>query len=197
MTGEPMKVSGILAEDQAVAVKASRAARSSDTPKAGRSFAAVHERALAAEAPKAAADVPLATAAKSGPGKVSGVEAGGAQAPKPVEALAPIKPRKGEAMTPVEGHSYSEITAGGRDGMFVNTSANRRRGDAFVLAFKNGIEYHIYGAGKDRVVVALKPRKDQTEDAPATAPRTGGTTPTVSGTGPTGVEVPTGGVRLP
>jgi hypothetical protein len=87
----------------------------------------------------------------------------------------PIKLRKGESMTQVEGRAYAEVTEGKRDGMFVNTTNNVRRGQAFVLVFKNDTEYHIYGTGKDRVVVSLR-RKDETPPAPTPA----GSTPVVS-----------------
>jgi len=40
--------------------------------------------------------------------------------------------------------------------MYVNTSGGPRDGRAFVLAMRNGIEYHIYGTGEDREVVAVK-----------------------------------------
>jgi hypothetical protein len=67
--------------------------------------------------------------------------------------------RKNEKVKPVEGHAYAEITAGAREGMYINTSGNSRHGEAFVLVRKHGIEYHIYGSGTDREVVALEPRK--------------------------------------
>ena len=70
---------------------------------------------------------------------------------------AEITLRKGEEMQAVEGHAYAEITKGAREGMYVNTSGNVRHGEAFVLVEKRGVEYHIYGSGKDRLVVALKP----------------------------------------
>jgi hypothetical protein len=69
-----------------------------------------------------------------------------------------LKLRKGEEVKPVEGHAYAEITKGAREGMYINTSGNSRHGEAFVLVRKHGIEYHIYGTGKDREVVALEPR---------------------------------------
>jgi hypothetical protein len=82
------------------------------------------------------------------------------------EALpAGVKLRKGEKIEHVEGHAYAEITSGTREGMFINTSGNVRNGEAFVLVRKNGKEYHIYGTGKDRLVVgfhipAAKPPAD-------------------------------------
>ena len=100
---------------------------------------------------------------------------------------AAISLNKGEAMKAVNGHSYAEIDGGKRDGLFVNTSNNKRRGQAFVLVHKHGREYHIYGTGKNRVVVALrKPAHadTQTTTTPTTttntASGTGGATPTVS-----------------
>jgi hypothetical protein len=79
---------------------------------------------------------------------------------KPAE----ITLRKGEEAVAVEGHAYSEITKGAREGMYVNTSGNVRHGEAFVLARKNGKEYHIYGSGKDRLVVGFHtPSSDKAE----------------------------------
>src|SRR5947208_2461824 len=59
---------------------------------------------------------------------------------------------KGEKSAPVKGHAYADITAGPRNGMFINTSGNKRDGQAFVLVKRDGKEFHIYGSGKDRVV---------------------------------------------
>jgi hypothetical protein len=72
--------------------------------------------------------------------------------------------RKGEEAVAVAGHAYSEITKGAREGMYINTSGNSRHGEAFVLVRKDGVEYHIYGTGKDREVVALEPRDERDED---------------------------------
>jgi hypothetical protein len=83
------------------------------------------------------------------------------------EAKAPdtsdLKLRKNEKIEPVEGHGYAEITSGAREGMFINTSGNKRHGEAFVLVNKLGVEYHIYGTGADREVVAIK-RSDEDDD---------------------------------
>ena len=75
-----------------------------------------------------------------------------------------LKLRKNEKIDPVDGHAYAEITSGAREGMFINTSGNKRHGEAFVLVNKGGVEYHIYGTGADREVVALKPRDDDDKD---------------------------------
>jgi hypothetical protein len=84
-----------------------------------------------------------------------------------------IRLRKGEKVKPVEGHAYVDITEGKREGLYINTSGNKRHGEAFQLVIKKGIEYHIYGSGKDRVVVALKPKKDDDgTDTPASTNQT-------------------------
>ena len=74
-----------------------------------------------------------------------------------------VKLRKGETAEKVDGHAYVEITSGDREGMFINTSGNVRNGQAFVLVRKHGKEYHIYGTGKDRLVVGFHmPSSDKT-----------------------------------
>ena len=88
----------------------------------------------------------------------------------PDSVLDAKKAPKGEKSTPVEGHAYADITTGPRNGMFVNTSGNKRDGQAFVLVKRDGKEYHIYGSGKDRLVVCLKPKQDDAGDAKSTAP---------------------------
>ena len=74
---------------------------------------------------------------------------------------------KGEKTQAVEGHAYADITAGPRNGMYLNTSGNKRDGQAFVLLERGGKEYHIYGSGKDRLVVCLKRKEDADETASA------------------------------
>jgi hypothetical protein len=66
--------------------------------------------------------------------------------------------RKGEKIEPAEGHAYAEIVSGPRSGMHINTSANARHGQAFVLVDKADFDYHIYGSGADRVVVRAAKR---------------------------------------
>ena len=73
-----------------------------------------------------------------------------------------LKLRKNEKIEPVEGRGYAEITSGVREGMYINTSGNKRHGDAFVLVSKAGVDYHIYGSGADREVIAIK-RDDEDE----------------------------------
>jgi hypothetical protein len=83
---------------------------------------------------------------------------------KPEVGTSELELRKNEKVKPVEGHAYAEITAGAREGMYINTSGNSRHGEAFVLVRKHGIEYHIYGSGADREVVALEPRKKRDDE---------------------------------
>jgi hypothetical protein len=66
--------------------------------------------------------------------------------------------------------------------MFLNTGSNKRAGQAFVLVRKNGREYHIYGTGKNRVVIGMKTKaeKDST------------TTPTTTDTSSSNNSTPTG-----
>jgi hypothetical protein len=78
-----------------------------------------------------------------------------------------VKLHNGEKAQAVEGHAYAEITEGDREGMYVNTSGNVRNGQAFVLVRKHGKEYHIYGTGKDRLVVGFHvPKKAANDSAP-------------------------------
>jgi hypothetical protein len=101
---------------------------------------------------------------------------------------AAVSLRKGEKMEAVKDHKYAEITAGGRSGMFINTSGNVRNGEAFVLVRKNGKEYHIYGSGKDRLVVGFH------MPATATTPETGSTGGATTPAKPTAVD--TAGLHL-
>lgn len=85
-----------------------------------------------------------------------------ASASKKGASAHPAAPKapKGEKTEGVPGHAdYRDIIAGPRDGMYLNTSGNKRDGMAFVLVKRHGIEYHIYGTGKDRQVIEIKPHK--------------------------------------
>jgi hypothetical protein len=85
-------------------------------------------------------------------------------APEPKPDLSDIKLRKGEKIEPVEGHAYAEIVSGPRSGMYINTSRNDRRGEAFVLVEKADFNYHIYGSGDDRVVIRANKRDVDKQD---------------------------------
>ena len=85
----------------------------------------------------------------------------------PDSVLDSKKVPKGEKTEAVKGHAYADITAGPRNGMFLNTSGNKRDGQAFVLVKRDGKEFHIYGSGKDRLVVCLPRKKDDDDTASA------------------------------
>jgi hypothetical protein len=102
------------------------------------------------------------------------------------DSAATPKEPAGEKTAAVAGHSdYRDIVAGPRDGMFLNTSGNKRNGEAFVLVKRHGIEYHIYGTGKHRQVIEVKPHKHHAATPPASTAPTGTTPSTGSGTTPT------------
>jgi len=67
-----------------------------------------------------------------------------------------VAPREGhqETTKPVDGHAgYVEVTAGPRNGMYINMTDNERRGQAFVLVKKDDHDLHIYGTGEHRRVI--------------------------------------------
>jgi hypothetical protein len=104
-----------------------------------------------------------------------------------------------ETTQAVPGHyGYAEILTGPRAGMYVNTTHNKRAGQAFVLVERNGVEYHIYGTGKDRTVVEMKRHTpapaatSPTTTSGSVTPDTGTATPTPSTPATTG-KTPTGG----
>jgi len=90
---------------------------------------------------------------------------------------------KGETTREVKDHPYLEVMSGPRNGMFINTTNNERRGQAFVLVERGNHDLHIYGTGKNRRVIISwhkdqpahagddaksSPAKDTTETTPAT-----------------------------
>jgi hypothetical protein len=98
------------------------------------------------------------------------------------KASATDKAPADETVKQLEGRGYADILTGSRDGLYLNTSGNVRDGDVFTLVKREGREYHIYGTGKDRQVIGLRPRPEAaTEQAPsatntpAPAPNTGTT----------------------
>ena len=89
---------------------------------------------------------------------------------------------KGEKSEHVEGHSYDEVIAGPRDGMFINRSGNKRDGQAFAMVKRDGREFHVYGTGKNRVIVEVKHKKDDDKtDTPTTTTPTDNTSNSSSG----------------
>ena len=93
------------------------------------------------------------------------------------------KAPKNETVKQVEGRAYADILTGSRNGLYLNTSGNVRDGDVFTLVKREGREFHIYGTGKDRQVIGLRPKPEtSTEQTPSTTDKTTETT----GTGTTG-----------
>jgi hypothetical protein len=88
-------------------------------------------------------------------------------------------PPPGETTAAVPGHTdYRDILSGPRNGMYVNTSGNERNGEAFVLVRRHGVEYHIYGTGKERKVVRVG---HHSTPPPSAVPNTGTDTRSDSG----------------
>jgi hypothetical protein len=68
-----------------------------------------------------------------------------------------LKPPNGETWGPVSGHTdYADILGGPRNGFYVSLTGPRK-GEAFVIVHKDGKTYHVYGSGKNKETVAVKP----------------------------------------
>src|SRR3954471_19081319 len=78
------------------------------------------------------------------------------------------KTEAAETTQAVAGHPYAEILTGSRAGMYLNTSHNKRAGEAFVMVHRNGVELHVYGTGKNRHVVEMKRHSAAAPTAAAT-----------------------------
>jgi hypothetical protein len=103
-----------------------------------------------------------------------------AKSAKKAAPAEPATPPKGEKTEAVTGHpEYRDIIAGPRNGMYLNTSGNIRNGEAFVMVKRHGVEYHIYGTGKDRHVIVMR-HHSATTSAPTTTTVPGGTAPVSS-----------------
>jgi hypothetical protein len=121
--------------DNSSAPSASAGKSSSAGSTGGASFAKV----LATESKKAT------TTASSEAGTVTG------------DLKTDLKPPKGETWGPVAGHAdYADILSGPRNGFFVSLNGPRK-GEAFVIAHKAGKTYHVYGEGKTKQMVPVRP----------------------------------------
>jgi len=130
----------------------------------------------------ARASAPVARAAtKTDPAALAGgVAAKGTTFAKTLQAAAeskvtrgvPSQVREAEKHKTVDGHHYARITAGLREGQYLNTSGNTRHGDSFALVERGGRAFHVYGTGKDRHVVEVKTRA--VAAAPVSGSPTGG-----------------------
>lgn len=83
-----------------------------------------------------------------------------------------------EQTTKVTGHPYARIENGSEKGMYLNQLGNSpREGAVFKLVERDDRVFHVYGSGKDKVVVEVK-AKGATGSGSTGA--TGGTTTTTT-----------------
>ena len=80
----------------------------------------------------------------------------------------PDKTSAAERTKQVSGRGYADILNGTRSGLYLNTSGNRRDGDAFVLVKRDDREYHIYGTGKHREIFSVKDPSNKTASTDTT-----------------------------
>ena len=76
----------------------------------------------------------------------------------------------------IAGHPYSRIENGDDKGRYLNQlQSSPRVGSVFKLVERDDRVFHVYGEGKEKVVVEVKKKDAATTTAP-----TGGTTPTTT-----------------
>jgi hypothetical protein len=116
------------------------------------------------------------------------VEGGSATTDKTASSGSDTKVRANEKTKQLEGRGYADILTGSRNGLYLNTSGNVRDGEVFTLVKRDGREFHIYGTGKDRQIIGLRPKAETTTDqTPSTTDKPAATeTPKTTGTGTTG-----------
>jgi hypothetical protein len=122
-----------------------------------------------------------------GGGKGSDDASDGADAPSSASSKAPAD----ETTKPVPGRGYADILTGKRSGLYLNTSGNVRDGDVFSLVKREGREYHIYGTGKDRLIIGLKKHDDAAATTDTTSTDTAGATTGDSTAAPVSTDVNT------
>jgi hypothetical protein len=147
-----------------------------------------------AAATKTAQAGSTASTHKSSSGQSSFKSALKAAATEPSSPTSSSTANAAETSQAVAGHAFAEILTGPRAGMYLNTSHNKRAGQAFVMVERNGVEYHVYGTGKNRTVVEMKRHSapaatstSPTTTAGSVTPDTGTSTTTTSGTSTPGV----------
>ncbi len=84
----------------------------------------------------------------------------------------PSKAPANEKTKQVDGRAYADILNGSRYGLYLNTSGNVRDGQVFTLVKREGREFHIYGTGKDREIIGLRPKPDDDARRRETTPST-------------------------
>ena len=87
-----------------------------------------------------------------------------------------------ETTKPVTGRAYADILTGSRSGLYLNTSGNVRDGQTFALVKREGREFHIYGTGKDRQVIGLRPKTETSTEQTTSTTDTTATDTTSAGT---------------
>jgi hypothetical protein len=76
----------------------------------------------------------------------------------------------------VAGHPYSRIENGGDKGLYLNQlQSSPRAGAVFKLVERDDRVFHVYGEGREKLVVEVKKK-----DAAAATAATGGSTPTTT-----------------
>jgi hypothetical protein len=122
--------------------KAAAAATTGGTPSAARTAAVHSAKSFASVLAKSSADTG-SSAAKTTTTTATAT------------AKAEARP-DGEQTTKVAGHPYSRIVNGDDKGLYLNQVAgNPRMGRAFKLVERDDHVFHIYGTGKDRVIIGL------------------------------------------
>ena len=82
-----------------------------------------------------------------------------------------------EQTTKVAGHPFSRIINGADKGMYLNQlDGSPREGAIFKLVERDNRVFHVYGSGKDKLVVEIKSKSSTDTDAATPSP-TGGATP--------------------
>ena len=83
-----------------------------------------------------------------------------------------------EHTTKVAGHPFARIENGADKGLYLNQlDGSPREGAVFRLVERDSRVFHVYGEGKDKVVVEVKPKAKTGSAAPQA---TGGAAPTAS-----------------
>jgi|GEM_PF-3491135 len=143
---------------------------SSKSTRGGASFAGELARyAASSTAPPATtpATAPTATTPSTAPTATTPATA----------TTAPARP-KSEKIEKVEGHPYALVSNGADKGLYLNQlDGNPREGEVFKLVKRDDHVFHVYGTGKDKVVVEVKSKAKADS---TTAQPTGGTTPSTT-----------------
>ena len=85
-----------------------------------------------------------------------------------------------EQTTKVAGHPYSRIINGTDKGMYLNqVDGSPREGAVFKRVERDDRVFHVYGDGRDKVVVEIR-SKAKADTGSAAAPSTGGATATTT-----------------